>query len=191
MKPCAKNRKLIAWLALDELDARQASDLRVHVESCEGCRRYLEKVSNVTQKLTAAEIQSDIRASESFHQRLVRRLKAGESISLSERVVAPLRATFLNWRVALPVIGAAAALIATLAIVTQQPDVPAPPPTAVQTSLTPNVQSDLDPTVANYQMVANKSFEKLDELLTRQGNRNPSPAPTYTASTFLRANPLD
>ena len=31
MKPCSKNRKLIAWLALDALDVRQAQTLREHL----------------------------------------------------------------------------------------------------------------------------------------------------------------
>jgi hypothetical protein len=57
--------------------------------------------------------------------------------------------------------------------------------------LTPKAQSDPDPTISNYQMVANRSLEKLDELLTRQGNRNPSPSPIYTASTLPRADAPD
>jgi hypothetical protein len=40
MKPCAKNRKLIAWLALGALEARRAAALRAHLALCEGCRQY-------------------------------------------------------------------------------------------------------------------------------------------------------
>jgi len=48
MKPCAQNRKLIVWLSLNVLDASQARQLRAHLETCEGCRRYLAEISNVT-----------------------------------------------------------------------------------------------------------------------------------------------
>ena len=53
MKPCAQNRKLIAWLASNALDARQTRQLQAHLETCEGCRRYLAEISNVTERLTA------------------------------------------------------------------------------------------------------------------------------------------
>jgi hypothetical protein len=48
--------------------------------------------------------------------------------------------------------------------------------------------SDLAPTLANYQMVASQSLEKLSELLTRQGNKSLPPTPVYTASSLELAN---
>ncbi len=54
MKPCSNHRKLIAWLAVDALDDPQTRSLRAHLETCEGCRRYLAEISNVAQKLSAA-----------------------------------------------------------------------------------------------------------------------------------------
>jgi hypothetical protein len=39
------------------------------------------------------------------------------------------------------------------------------------------IHLDLQPTVFNYQMVANDSLDELDQLLTTQGNRNPPSAP--------------
>ena len=191
MKPCSTRRKLIAWLALDALDVQEARDLRAHLETCEGCRRYLEEISNVTERLIAAETEPDIQPSESFHQRVVGRLRAEESGSFSETVVAPLRARLLNWRVVLPVIGATALVIAAWSVFALRPGVPSPAPTGAQAVLTPNVRNDLDPTISNYQMVANRSLEELDELLTRQGNRNPPPTPLYTASTLPRATVSD
>ena len=44
MKPCSKNRKLLAWLALGNLDDKQATALREHVATCEGCRSYLDEL---------------------------------------------------------------------------------------------------------------------------------------------------
>ena len=191
MRPCSKNRKLIAWLALDALDVQEAKDLRAHLETCEGCRRYLGEVSNLTERLIAAETEPDLQPSESFHQRVAGRLRAEESGSFSETVVARLQAMFLNWRVVLPVIGATAVVIAAWSVFGPRPGVPLPAPTGVQAALRPNPKHDLDPTISNYQMVANRSLEELDELLTRQGNRNPPPTQFYTASTLQRANASD
>ena len=191
MKPCSTHRKLIAWLALDALDVQEAVDLRAHLETCEGCRRYLEEISNVAERLIAAETEPEIPPSEFFHQRVVGRVRAEESGSFSETVVARLRAMLLNWRVVLPVIGATAVVIAVWSVFGPRPGVPLPAPTGVQAALTSNPKHDLDPTISNYQMVANRSLEELDELLTRQGNRNPPPTQLYTASTLQRANASD
>jgi anti-sigma factor RsiW len=191
MTPCSTHRKLIALLALDALDIQKAKDVRAHLETCEGCRRYLEEITNVTERLIAAETEPDIQPSESFHQRVVGRLRAEESGSFSETVVARLQAMLLNWRVVLPVIGATAAVFAAWSVFGPRPDIPLPAPTGAQAVLTPNLKHDLDPTISNYQMVANRSLEELDELLTRQGNRNPPPTPLYTASTLPGANASD
>jgi len=188
MKPCSKNRKLIAWLALGELDVRKASALREHLAVCDGCRRYLEEISNVTQKLAAAQPASDVQASESFHQRVTEKLQAHESGPVLENLTALIRGAMLNWRVALPVV--AALLIAAFALATlRQPPRSAPPaPPAVQAASVPGSESDLAPTLANYQMIASQSLGKLDEVLTEQGNKALPPAPIYTASTFRLAN---
>jgi anti-sigma factor RsiW len=189
MKPCSRNRKLLAWLALGELDARRAGELRAHIQTCDGCRRYLEQISTVTEKLTAAEVMPEIEASESFHQRLAGRLE--EPGSFWESLVAQFAPRRLNWRVALPVLGTAALVVATLSILLRQPTISPPVPIRVQAVL-PSVQtSDLPPTIANYQRVANRSLDELDELLTRQANRNPPPAQIYTASMFALGNAVD
>jgi len=188
MKPCSKNRKRIAWLALDALDVQQARDLRAHLEACEGCRRYLAEISGVTEKLNAADIEAGIQASESFHQRVVGALRSEETASAWETLMAYLAGRLLHRRVVLPVIGAAVVVIAALSLFVQRPGIPLPAPTVAQPVLKPNLKRDFDPTFSNYQMVANRSLEELDELLTRQGNRNPPPIPIYTASTLPRAN---
>jgi len=187
MKPCSKYRKRIAWLALDALDVQQARDLRAHLEGCDGCRCYLAEISDVAEKLNAEETEADIRVSESFHQRVVGALRSEETVS-SGKTLAHLAGRLLHGRVAWPVIGAAVVVIAALSLFVQRPGIPLPAPTGVQPVLKPSVRMDLDPTFSNYQMVANRSLEELDELLTRQGNKNPPPIPIYTASTFPRVN---
>ena len=185
MKPCSKNRKHIAWLALDALDFRRAQDLRTHLQSCEGCRRYLREMSNLTQKLTMAETKQDVEASASFHQRVVGALRADETDSVWATLVERLHGT-LNWRMALPVIGAAAVLIVALAAIVSRPSVHSDARSSARAGSMPHLTADPPPTIANYTLVANQSLEKLDELLTRQGSRNFSPTPIYTASRVWR-----
>jgi len=188
MKPCPTHRKLIAWLALNALDAPKARDLREHLATCEGCRRYLEEISNVTEQLIAAETEPDIQASEAFHQRVVRRFRAEEAGSFLGIAMARVRAMPLNWRVVLPVIGATGVVIAAASLFGPRLGGPSPAPTRIQAVLASKAEPELSPTISNYQRIANRSLDELDELLTRQGNRNPPPTPFYTASTRTRAN---
>jgi anti-sigma-K factor RskA len=188
MKPCPQNRKLIVWLSLNTLDARKAAALRDHLALCEGCRRYWEEISNVTERLAAAAPDSNLEASELFHHRVAEKLQAVESSSVLENLAAWLRGSMLNWRVALPAV--AVLVIALIAMVAPRhhpaPSPPAPP--AVQVVSASSSESDLAPTLANYQMVASQSLEKLSELLTRQGNKSLPPAPVYTMSSFELTN---
>jgi anti-sigma factor RsiW len=188
MKPCVKNQKLITWLALDALDARQARQLRTHLETCEGCRRYLAEISSVTERLTAAEANPDVQASESFHQRLAGRLRATEPDSIWKIVAASLQGTLLNWRVALPAIAALIVVGVIVATWRQPPQTSSSPRTGIQTTSVSSADNDLPPTIANYQRVANQSLAQLDALLTQQGNRALPSMPVYTASTFGLAN---
>jgi len=182
MKPCAQNRKLIAWLALNALDAQQARQLQAHLETCEGCRRYLAEISNVTEKLAAAETNSAVQASENFHRKVAGRLRSAKPDSLGEIVATYLAR--LNWRVALPAVAALVVVGVTVAIWRQPPEVSSSPRTGIQTASVSDADNDLAPTIANYQRVANQSLDKLDALLTRQGNRALPSMPIYTASTL-------
>jgi hypothetical protein len=57
-------------------------------------------------------------------------------------------------------------------------------PSVVAQVLPPaSADNDLEPTIANYQRAADQSLDKLDALLTRQGNRALPSMPVYTAST--------
>jgi hypothetical protein len=190
MKPCAQNRKLIVWLSLNALDARQTRHLRAHLETCAGCRRYLAEISNVTENLAAAEANPDVQASESFHQKVAGKLRAATPDSLGEILAAYFRGTLLNWRVALPAIAALVVVGVTVATWRQRPDVSSPPRAGTQTASVSCAHNDLAPTIANYQRAANQSLDKLDALLTRQGNRALPPMPIYTASTLALAKEL-
>jgi hypothetical protein len=184
MKPCAQNRKLIAWLVSNALDARQTRQLQAHLETCEGCRRYLAEISNVTEMLVQTEADADVQPSEVFHQKLAGRLRAAKPDSFEKILAAYLQGTLLNWRVALPAIAALVVIGITFATWRQPPVVPSPRIASTQTMSVSDADNDLAPTIANYQRVANQSLDKLDALLTRQGNRPLPPMPIYTASTL-------
>ena len=191
MKPCSRNRKPLAWLALGELETSKAAALRAHMQTCDGCRHYLAEISAVTEKLAAAEKTPDLQASEAFHRRLVTRLGAEQSGSVWRTLAAPIRAARLNWRVALPMVGAAALVIVVLSIQVRQPAAPPPVLTGVPAVLPLDIKSDMPPTIANYQRIASRSLDELDELLTRQGKRRSSPTPNYTASMFAAARAVN
>src|SRR5947207_3061910 len=105
MKACSRNRKRIAWLALRALDSDQEPELQAHLESCAGCRRYLEELTPVINKLRAERPNSAFEPSGTFHQKLVARLRAEESEPQRLSIL------WLDWRIALPAFAAAALLI--------------------------------------------------------------------------------
>src|SRR3954451_20728767 len=105
MKPCSKNRKPLAWLALGNLDGKQATALREHLVTCDGCRQYLDELANVTATVRAAELKADIVATASFHRRVVAGVKAQEARVVRLGIGDYFRGTLLNWRVALPAFG--------------------------------------------------------------------------------------
>jgi hypothetical protein len=187
MKVCLKYRQPIALLAVDAVDVHEAQSLRAHLETCEGCRGYLSEVRGVTKKLAKTEIASDIQTSNAFHQRMLGAIDPQRSAW--DRVLDQLQ-TLLNWRVALPVT-AAALVIVGLSVMERSREIPLAPQPVVQPVARANVQTDLEPTISNYQMIANHSLEKLDELLTRQAIKNPPATPIYTASTLTQASALD
>jgi len=184
MKACFSKRKPIALLALGELDEREAHSLRSHIQSCAGCRQYLEELSGLAGRLDTVNRSPALAPSPSFHRNWVSRLKAEPSASLWQ-----ILTERLSWRMALPALGAAAALlILTLSLLHRQPAAPTTVPftRAEATSMTP--ARDLSPSVANYQRVAVRSLDEFDDLLTAQASRKPSPTPLYTASSFAIAN---
>ncbi len=187
MKPCAANRKLIVWQTLNVLDAQQTRQLRAHLETCEGCRRYLAEISRVTECLETVEMNPHIQASESFHRTVAQKLRAAKPDSFGAIWAAYIRSGKWIWRVAVPV-GAALALIVLLA------SLPQPPKAVAHLPATPSViqasgsGDDQAPTIANYQRIADQSWEKFDALLTRQGQRALPALPSYTASTLSLAN---
>lgn len=187
MKPCAKNHKLIALLAMDELGREPARELRAHLETCVACRLYYQEISGVAETLSSVEANEDIRTSTAFHRRVVNALKAERppgKASWLEQFCQSFASRPAAWLAA----GTVAIVVAALVIFAPPPQSPGLKPVMANSAPTSSFSGDLAPTIANYQMVANRSLDKLDDLLTRQGNRNPPSAPIYTASDFARVS---
>lgn len=188
MKPCEKNRKLIAWLAMDALDAQPASELRDHLAHCEGCRSYLAEISNVKEGLASAAPDSNLEASANFHRAVAKKLQAAKPVPSIDNLSSWLRTSILNWRIALPTLAAVVIALALVIPPRRQSIAPLPVPPIANVVSPRSSESDLSPTIANYQMAANQSLDKLSDLLTEQGNKSLPPAPIYTASGRDLAN---
>jgi anti-sigma factor RsiW len=185
MKPCPKNRKPIALLALDALPAQPARSLRAHIEQCDGCRAYFEETLKITRALQPQEAEPELEATESFHRAVARAIRTAERTPPSVAALFPFRIRLPRPRATFPTLGAIAAAVVALCILAPRLSVktaPSPPISSAQTLPSPGFDPGLRPTLANYNAVANRSLDDLDDLLTRQANRRHSPAPIYRAS---------
>lgn len=189
MKPCSKQKKAITWLALGALETEDSTALRAHLAHCEGCRAYFEQLSNVTDKLASAAPDSSIEASEHFLRGAARKLQLAQSSSTFRNLSTWFHHSMLSWRIALPVVATLVIALTLLLPSRKHPVNPQPLTMPIaQVQRPSNSDTDLEPTVANYQMVASQSLEQLSVLLTKQGNKSLPPAPIYTASGLDLAN---
>jgi len=181
MKPCTKNRKPIALLVLGELEAAQRKSLHSHLEECDGCHHYFEEISGLAEGLAKAEPRDNVQADEKFHLRVVNKLRFAKKRSTAEALLEQFRWLHLNWRWGLYAGGTiVVAIIAMFAFLRPAKSPLAELPTRDLASET-RVKHVVEPTLSNYEMVANLSFERFDELLTEQGSKNLSPMPVYRA----------
>jgi hypothetical protein len=179
MKPCAKYKKSIAWLALDALTAQQARELQVHVQVCDACRGYLEEVSRITTTLRSVEPTSELDVSDAFKTKLSRALQERYAHAGGNFQMRPCSAPAVFWRIAWPALATVAVALAAGFIWLHVARVVTPLPSPDN-----NFRDDPAPTIGNYQMVADRSLEQLDALLTRQANRALPPCPVYSVSLF-------
>ena len=178
----------MVWQTLNALDAQQTRQLRAHLETCEGCRRYLAEIANLAEGLETVEMNPDIQASESFHRSVAQKLRAAKPDSLGRVLAAYVQSHKLNWGVAVPVIAAVAFIGVLLATWPQPQMVAAHRSLARSVGLASGSDNDQAPTIANYQRIADQSLEKFDALLTRESKQPLPTLPSYTASTLSLAN---
>jgi anti-sigma factor RsiW len=171
---------------MEALEIPHEKELRAHLDSCAACRRYLEEISSVAGKLAAAEPESG-NPSESFHRNFIAALAKAKRESAGEALLARMW-NIWNWRLAMPAVTAAALVIAAWLVIVPRANIPVSAPLAVHPVSAPGLKAGLEPTFSNYEMAVHQSLDKLDELLTKQGNRNPEPSPIYTAALPPRSN---
>ena len=187
---CSNKRHRIIALAANTLDPDQKRALQVHLRTCAECRRFLEEISAITENLRAVEIRSDLQASESFHRKLAARLRTEHTEPFWISAWSDFRALLMsNPRTAL---ASGMALVGALGILLFRPTVPqANDLSPIAIYQVRKLQPEVAPSVSNYQVVANHSFELLDELLTAQGTKTSPSPPIYTASTLSLAKDLE
>ena len=189
MKPCAKNKQPLSLLAVDELAPRPAAELRAHMTTCPGCRDYFDEISKVAGGLTAAKAAlPEIETSELFHRRLTQRIKAEEQPGAWAAWLPLARSRGLNWQFAAPLI--VVGVVAALLLITRQNHPSAPTAIASNSNPAP-MPAAVSPTFGNYRMLADRSFEALDQELSREAAAAPASAPVYTVASITRTMGLD
>lgn len=184
MKPCGKNRKLIGWLALDALDAREAQELQSHFKCCPGCSWYWHEMRIVAQNhLTVSATPLLLDGSDAFHEKLDSRIRGGQQQSFETDGLDLLRRAIRHWRVAAAAAGAVIFISIMAfrdrnheAIVPRQK--PLNPPTVAT--------DDLEPTLSRYWTAANASPEALNKLLDEQEARRWFPTEIVRNSAINR-----
>jgi len=191
MKPCAKNRKTLSWLAIEAAGADEARELRAHMETCAGCRNYFAEVSALAGRFDAFKGTSEIEATERFHRGLVRRIEAEARPGVWAAVSEWVRPGALNWRVALPIAGVMAVMVALLITSAQRSERP-PVASVTQPIATAKMPvKEVAPTFGNYRMLANRSLDALDQELTREAQASLAGASTYTVSSMAQVIATD
>src|SRR5579862_8797848 len=115
MKPCRKNRKVITWMVLGELEGAQRDLLVAHFEECSECREYFVEMSGIASGITHSQTKEVVQVSALFHQRLVSKLRSQEKRAVMAAFVERLRWVTWQGSVALSAIGIVAfALIGIL-----------------------------------------------------------------------------
>jgi anti-sigma factor RsiW len=190
MKTCQENREEIALLAMDALDIQRERELRAHLDGCAECQAYLKEMSSIAGRLRSAEPESGGQPSEAFHRNLMGALAQIKRESAGLELLGRIQAIW-NWRVALPAATVAVVLLGAWFVIGPRDRIEVVAPLSDRPVATSGMTDELEPTFANYEMAAHQSLDKLDELLTKQGNRNADPSPVYTAARLPRSSMAD
>ena len=172
MNPCREHQESMALLAAGALSTEDAALAHAHLQTCDACRAYWQEMASVTELLgTAAVGPENVEASPALHRRVMKSIASEIDSPWWSGFVAQIRAG--AWNLAA---GGVMTVALVLMVVWFSRPRTAPIPMPVQTVKSIPARPDFEPTFANYQTVANRSLEKLDELMTAQGIRSLPPA---------------
>lgn len=163
-------------LAAGELAPEQAELLRSHARTCPACARYLREMSSLSETLQTAAVEPAVEASDLFHSSVVRKLRAQNAIGRSwfEQLT-----SIEKWGVAAAALAVGLAVLSGVFAKLSH----SPPRHIAENTVTSYVEPEPAPTLSNYQIVANRSLEEFDGLLTRQANRGLPPVRLYTPAS--------
>ncbi len=182
MKPCAKNQKPLSLLSIGALEHGHAEELWAHVETCPGCRRYLEEMSNVAGRLAASSAAAPkIEASPTFHRQLARRIEAEKRPGVGAVLWAFLRSGGLIWRWVMPAAGVALGVFLVMTVLGPQKGKRTNAPMTGSIASIKEPAKDVAPTFGNYLMLANHSLDALNQELTKEADAGSAGMPIYKA----------
>jgi anti-sigma factor RsiW len=185
MNPCRSNRKAIVLLAAGELDPEQAEQLRVHANSCPACARHLREMSAVSEALQTSAVEPGLEVSGALHSNVLRALRSPEPAT-PWSWFRQLTSTE-KWGLAAVCLAVGLTVLSAMFVRISH----VPPRYTVKNTAAGQTDLELAPTLSNYQIVASRSLEKFDELLTRQANRGLPSASLYTPASAPRGNGWD
>jgi hypothetical protein len=142
-------------------------------------------MSAISDTLQTAATEPDLEASPAFHSSVLQRLRSREQASVwswFEQLTGTEK-----WGLAAACLAAVLILLSAVFLRTS----PAPTRNIANNNVARHAEPELAPTLSNYQIVANRSLEEFDGLLTRQANRALPRAPLYTPSTGSAGNGWD
>lgn len=177
----------LSLLALNALESE--GKLRAHLETCPGCREYLDEISAVCQEhADAAQSMPMALASESFYRRLRQRIQREP-----RRPAYIIALDFIRQRV-LPryVSWATMAVMAGIGVMLwmNHRSSVLPQHGTIARRGEPSGMASLPPTLSRYHAVANSSLDALDDLLTRESSHS-QPAKTAPPFFVLRQAEID
>jgi len=177
MKSCRTNHQDIVLLAAGELEPGKAQQLRAHAKTCPACARYLQEMSAISDTLQTAAAEPDLETSPAFHSSVLRGLRSREQPS-AWSWFEQLSGTE-KWALAAACLAAVLMLLSAVFLKTSY----TPPGNIANNNVARHVEPELAPTLSNYQIVANRSLEEFDGLLTRQANRGLPHTRLYTPAS--------
>jgi len=192
MKPCARNKKLLVWMASGALHDGEAKRLKDHFQTCPGCLEYWQEMSHMTKQLDGCgKSIPPVAPPLDFHRKLTARLAHERKSTVWDEMA-------LGWRwiwsqsagVKLSV--AAVLALCALFLLRRGPNRalgPTETPILVHEGF-PAEKSTPLPSVAVYRRAADTSLDTLDEVLNRQGRRGLPAAEAYRVASGLRLEEL-